>query len=165
MRLHLRAFVVSDAERLAQLAGVYSVARYAWGIPLPYSVPAAAEWIAGLRERQYAGLELMYAITCDDGLCGAVGLSLEREHGRAELGYWLAEGYRGQGYAREAVAAVCNHAFDKLALDRLYAQCMTDNLGSRHAFAISKQGACDGRATGKRESILQALKTRQSGNL
>ena len=44
-------------------------------------------------------------------------------------------------------------------------QAMTDNLGSRHAFAISKQGACDGRATGKRESILQALKTRQSGNL
>lgn len=44
-------------------------------------------------------------------------------------------------------------------------QAMTDNLGSRHAFAISKQGVCDGRATGKRESILRALKARQSGNL
>ncbi len=42
---------------------------------------------------------------------------------------------------------------------------MTDNLGSRHAFAISKQGACDGRATGNRETILQALKTRQRGNM
>ena len=44
-------------------------------------------------------------------------------------------------------------------------QAMTDNMGSRHAFAIAKQGGCDGRATGKREAIVQALKTRQRGNL
>lgn len=35
---------------------------------------------------------------------------------------------------------------------------MTDNLPSRHAFAISKQGVCDGRSAPKAASIVRALK-------
>ncbi len=35
---------------------------------------------------------------------------------------------------------------------------MTDNLPSRHAFAISKQGGCDGRSAAKAADIVRALK-------
>lgn len=35
---------------------------------------------------------------------------------------------------------------------------MTDNLPSRHAYAISKQGGCEGRTSAKREDTLAALK-------
>ena len=38
---------------------------------------------------------------------------------------------------------------------------MTDNLPSRHAYAISKQGGCDGRTSAKREDTIRALKRRQ----
>jgi len=38
---------------------------------------------------------------------------------------------------------------------------MTSNLPSRHAYAIAKQGACDGRTAGKRDDIINALKRRQ----
>jgi len=38
---------------------------------------------------------------------------------------------------------------------------MTSNLPSRHAYAIAKQGACDGRTAGKRDDIISALKRRQ----
>lgn len=41
---------------------------------------------------------------------------------------------------------------------------MTDNLGSRHAYAIAQQGGCDSRFARNREDILQALKRRQQGN-
>nr|WP_315490490.1 CNP1-like family protein [uncultured Rhodoferax sp.] len=34
---------------------------------------------------------------------------------------------------------------------------LTDNLPSRHAFAIAKQGGCDGRTSAKREDTIQAL--------
>ena len=35
---------------------------------------------------------------------------------------------------------------------------LTDNLPSRHAYAISKQGGCEGRTSAKREDTLQTLK-------
>lgn len=38
---------------------------------------------------------------------------------------------------------------------------LTDNLPSRHAYAIAQQGACDGRTAAKRDDILQALRRRQ----
>lgn len=38
---------------------------------------------------------------------------------------------------------------------------MTGNLPSRHAYAIAKQGACDGRMAGKQDGIVSALKRRQ----
>lgn len=41
---------------------------------------------------------------------------------------------------------------------------MTDNLPSRHAYAIAQQGACDGRTAAGREEIVKALKRPQRGN-
>jgi hypothetical protein len=38
---------------------------------------------------------------------------------------------------------------------------LTDNLPSRHAFAIAKQGGCDGRTSAKREDTLLALRRGQ----
>lgn len=38
---------------------------------------------------------------------------------------------------------------------------LSDNLPSRHAYAIAKQGACDGRTSSKREKTLQALQRGQ----
>jgi hypothetical protein len=35
---------------------------------------------------------------------------------------------------------------------------MTDNLPSRHAYAIAKQGGCDGRTASRREDTIRALK-------
>ena len=35
---------------------------------------------------------------------------------------------------------------------------LTDNLPSRHAYAIAKQGGCDARTSAKRENTLEALK-------
>lgn len=40
---------------------------------------------------------------------------------------------------------------------------MTDNLPSRHAFAIAKQGGCEGRTASKREDTLAALQRGKKG--
>ena len=105
----LRPFAAADAQRLAKLAGVTSVVRYTLGIPLPYSVEAAAEWIAGLEARVGEGIELIYALSLRGHLVGSIGLIFEPEHQRAEIGYWLGEPYRGRGLTRAAVQAVCDH--------------------------------------------------------
>lgn len=157
-KLLLRNFNARDSSRLARLAGVNSVVQYTLGIPLPYSVAAAREWIAGLVERNASGLELIYALCLENELIGSVGLTLELEHQRAEIGYWLGEDYRGFGYARAAVERVCQHAFAALSIRRVYALCFPENMASHRLLeAIGFQ----------REGLLRQhiVKAEQSGDV
>jgi len=66
----------------------------------------------------------------DGALVGAVGLRLEREHDRAELGYWIGVPYWGNGYATEAGKAVLRHGFEVEGLNRIYAFHFTNNPAS-----------------------------------
>lgn len=126
----LRPFAATDAPRLAKLAGVTSVVRYTLGIPLPYSVDAAAEWIAGLESRFSDGIELIYALSLRGHLVGSIGLIFEPEHQRAEIGYWLGEPYRGRGLTRAAVQAACEHIFNARKITRVYGLCFPENTAS-----------------------------------
>ena len=126
----LRPFTAADAPRLAKLAGVTSVVRYTLGIPLPYSVEAAAEWIAGLDARFEDGIELIYALSLRGHLVGSIGLIFEPEHQRAEIGYWLGERYRGRGLMRAAVQTVCDHIFISHNINRVYGLCFSENSAS-----------------------------------
>ena len=54
--------------------------------------------------------------------------------GDAEIGYYLAPEAEGQGYAREALAAVVRFGFDTVGAHRLLIRCYADNLRA-HAVA------------------------------
>ncbi len=64
---------------------------------------------------------------------GGVTLSSIRYHAScsAEIGYWVGEPFLRQGVGSAAVGAVCEHAFQKLALNRLQAACQPGNSASR----------------------------------
>ena len=47
--------------------------------------------------------------------------AIDRKNGRAEIGFILRASCHGRGYAREAVAAVIDHAFRSLGLRRIEA--------------------------------------------
>ncbi len=55
----------------------------------------------------------------------------ERASSAGEIGYSVLREYRGRGIATEAVLAVVEEAFAKLALRRLRAYCVPENLASR----------------------------------
>ena len=58
----------------------------------------------------------------DDGaLVGAVSLRVEREHARAELGYWIGVPYWNSGYGTEAARATVAYGFRELGVDRIFA--------------------------------------------
>jgi ribosomal-protein-alanine N-acetyltransferase len=69
----------------------------------------------------------------DDVLLGGVTLSNVRRGvaQSASLGYWVGERFAQQGYMSEALAAVLDFAFDRLALHRAEAACLPDNQASR----------------------------------
>ncbi len=122
-RLRLRAFLVTDAEAVAALAGHEAVARDTLNIPHPYDPADAEEWIAS-HPGQFARRDAVtYAVTrLEDGaLVGAVGLILDGENDAAELGYWIGRDHWGKGYATEAARAVVGWAFRSLDVHRIHA--------------------------------------------
>lgn len=65
-----------------------------------------------------------------DALCGGVGLMIEPDHRRAELGYWIGVPYWGNGYATEAARTLVKHGFETLELHRIFASHFSKNTGS-----------------------------------
>ncbi len=131
-RLKLRPFQLSDANRVQELAGDVEIARTTLHVPHPYPDGGAEVWIALVKQAGSEGRQYTFAVTTltDDVLIGSVGLGVQHEHARGELGYWIGHDYWGQGYGTEAAEAVLNFAFDTLRLNRVYAYAMTTNPGS-----------------------------------
>lgn len=119
----LRPLVLSDADRVQELAGAREVAVGTLTIPHPYDDGVAEEWIAG-RAGAWERRELVVfgQTTPDHGLVGVVGVELEMDHLRGELGYWVGVPYWGRGYATEAAHAVLDYMFTDLGLRRVYAR-------------------------------------------
>ena len=54
------------------------------------------------------------------------------------LGYWTGSPYRNQGLMREAVLAVCTHAFSELQLHRVEAATILENEPSQRLLATCR---------------------------
>jgi [ribosomal protein S5]-alanine N-acetyltransferase len=127
-RLLLRPFELADAPDVQRLAGDRAVAAGTLTIPHPYPDGAAEAWIASHEGRDAAPFAIERRD--DEALLGAVGLDVEPDHSRAELGYWIGKPYWGNGYATEAARAVVRYAFESLHLHRVYAHHFVGNPAS-----------------------------------
>jgi RimJ/RimL family protein N-acetyltransferase len=135
-RLVLRPFLLSDAATVQRLAGARAVADTTLTIPHPYADGLAETWIASHEGAWTRHEAATLAITEPDaGLIGAISLRIELAHRRAELGYWIGAPYWGLGYATEAVRSMIAFGFDKLSLQRIYAQHFTRNPASGRIMA------------------------------
>ncbi len=70
------------------------------------------------------------AVESEGLLIGAVGLRIDDEDQRAELGYWIGKPYWGQGYCTEAAGAVIRFGFEQLGLNRIFAHHFARNPAS-----------------------------------
>jgi [ribosomal protein S5]-alanine N-acetyltransferase len=131
-RLKLRNFALADVPGLVALAGARVVAATTLRIPHPYSESDARDFVSSAHEDQARGTGLQLAIVLhdSDALCGGVGLRIESEHRRAELGYWIGVPYWGKGYATEAASAMVKYGFETLKLHRIFASYVTHNPAS-----------------------------------
>jgi len=131
-RLLLRPFVVSDAQRVAELAGAFEIADTTISIPHPYPPELAVEWIARHEQEPHRSRAVTLAVTvAASGVLGCVDLrDIDAEHAQAELGFWIGKPYWGQGYATEAGAALLRFGYESLDLNRVYAHHMVRNPAS-----------------------------------
>ena len=131
-RLRLRGYRMADLEAIYALYSDPRVMRY-WSFP-PWREPAQARaYIERALSECATGAVLAWALAdrASDLLIGTATLhSLQREQGRAELGYSLAPAWQGRGLAAEALRLVLAHAFGPLQLRRLEADVDPRNLAS-----------------------------------
>jgi RimJ/RimL family protein N-acetyltransferase len=141
-RLTLRPGWPEDAPAVMRAIGHEEVVRMLAKAPWPYRLADAESFLS----RQRGAEEASFLILSHEGdyprPIGGIGLAPD-EDGH-ELGYWLAPGAWGRGYATEAGLAVVTIARHGLGLKRLHSGHFIDNPASGRV--LQKLGF---RATGK----------------
>jgi [ribosomal protein S5]-alanine N-acetyltransferase len=127
---------MADAGDVEAIQSAASDPSTRWGIhflPRPYRRRHAVEFVKlkQVQFRRRESLALAITLSSDGSLVGMVELShLSPIDGHAELGYWIAPGRRGQGYATEAARAMCHTGFHILGLHRIEARAFARNRAS-----------------------------------
>ncbi len=118
---------------------VYSLQKYAnnrkiWLnlrdiFPHPYTLNDAKWWV---KHASQEVPERLFAIATATETIGSIGIKLGEDIHRcsAELGYWLAEPFWGQGITTNAVKYFSKYVFDHFSIHRLHAKIFSNNQAS-----------------------------------
>jgi ribosomal-protein-alanine N-acetyltransferase len=137
-RTYLRPPVLSDHEPWARLRRESMGFLQAWEpIWAPDHLSRAAfrnrvSWATRLI-KEGRGAPLFIFRHADDELLGAITLdNLRRGPAMmATVGYWIGAPHARQGWMRDALTAVRDHAFEVMDLSRIEAACLPENAASR----------------------------------
>jgi [ribosomal protein S5]-alanine N-acetyltransferase len=82
-------------------------------------------------ERPRTKYQLAITLRGEGQLIGNCGIRMESGDSRqANIGYEIAPGYWGEGYASEAARVVVAFGFGELRLHRIWARCVAENVAS-----------------------------------
>jgi [ribosomal protein S5]-alanine N-acetyltransferase len=133
-RVHLSEVRISDKQALIQYLNDREIYDRTLRIPYPYTEASADEWLAlSAKKTEQAGRPIHFAIrVAADALIGVLGFDGPQEGSphRAEIGYWLAKPYWGQGIMSAVVRRLCRHAFEELGLAKITANVFAYNPAS-----------------------------------
>lgn len=135
MKCELRKWQLADAADLAAVLSNKNIQNNLRdGIPFPYTERNAADFIAQVRAADENDT-FAYAITAGGRVIGSIGAFRQQNiHSEtAELGYYLAEEYWGQGIMTDAIRRICALIFDTTDILRIYAEPFAYNIGSCRA--------------------------------
>jgi len=127
-RLILRPYSEADIPELLPLIGRREVAATTLRIAHPYTEKDARSFLELTKDPD----KIWLAITLrgNGRQIGGIGLRIEQDQLRAELGYWLGVPYWGKGYATEAARELMRHGFEELGLHRIFASHFKHNPAS-----------------------------------
>ena len=131
-RLILRELTLRDTQDIYEYSSDPAVSRHVlWDT---YQSPAQARmYIRHVRRQYRQGFPGAFAVELKDThkVIGTIGFSwINPEHRSCEVGYSLNRRYWNMGYATEALSRLIRYAFAELHLNRIEAQCETDNPAS-----------------------------------
>ena len=135
-RLLLRQFKESDLENVFKGLSHPDIIKY-YGVSYQTleSTKEQMDFFAGL-EKNHTGIWWAVCSLGNETFYGAGGLnSLNKEHQKAEIGFWLLTDFWGHGIMTEAMPLICNYGFENLGLHRIEGLVETDNINCKRAMA------------------------------
>lgn len=131
-RLTLSALTAADVPLIVRYANNVEVAKYTANIPHPYAEKDAVFWLNLANEGLKRNHHFIFALRDKEtkAFMGGMGLRLHAQVKRAELGYWLAEPFWGEGITTEAAAAVIEFGIKKLGLRKITSRHLAVNAAS-----------------------------------
>ena len=129
----LRPWQISDLENLVRHANNWNVAKNLTDkFPHPYTSDDGKAFIERTTKEDPVHI---FAIDVAGKAVGGIGIHPQDDIHRknAELGYWLAEPYWGQGIISQAISLMVDYAFSAFDIDRIFARPFGTNIASRRA--------------------------------
>lgn len=133
IKFKLRKFKKGDEESLRKNINDFDIYKSTLNIPYPYTKKDAKFWVNhSLKLNKSKNPETInFVIDINNEVAGSVGLiHINRKNNNAEIEYWLAKKYWGNGITTKAVKDVVNFAFNKLKIKRIYAHVFPFNKAS-----------------------------------
>jgi ribosomal-protein-alanine N-acetyltransferase len=131
MEFKLRPFRESDQDSLAKYANNPKIAQNLTNaFPHPYTKENAHKFIETAISHQPIRIK---TIEINGEAAGGIGIHPQEDIycKNAELGYWLAEPYWGQGIITEAIKEMIHYGFQTFEITRIYARPFSSNIASQ----------------------------------
>ena len=144
-QIHLTEFRPKDKTACVQHLSDREIYDRTLRIPYPYTEADFDNWLDTITQATGRhGEPVHFAIrTRDDSFIGGCGFDGLTKGHRAEIGYWLAKPYWGQGIMTAVVRIACEYAIAKWKLLRITAHVFESNVAS--ARVLEKNGfVCEG---------------------
>jgi RimJ/RimL family protein N-acetyltransferase len=147
--LVLRPWTEDDVPALVDACNDPEIARWIPLIPSPYTEEDALAFVRGESRSvpEYTVPEHSFAVTVEESLAGAIGMSVNSMSYRGRIGYWVASHARGHGVCTGALRLLSRWALEELCLQRLELITDPDNIASQR---------CAEKVGFRREGVLRA---------
>ena len=131
-RLVLREYKESDLSTMVSLLNNKNITKETLNIPYPFTKEIALKRVAFVKQGFEKKTNFVFVITQrgEDQMIGQIGLHLDVDSNKAEIGYWIAESHWGKGVATEALSALLKFGFEELKLNKIFATHFLDNPAS-----------------------------------
>ncbi|MBI2279268.1 MAG: GNAT family N-acetyltransferase [Bacteroidetes bacterium] len=131
MNFILRNWNSDDLSSLVKYANNYNIAKNLTNLfPYPYTIEHGKVFI---EKANSSNAHLILAIDINGEAIGGIGLHPQTDiHIKnAELGYWLAEPFWGNGIITSAIKQIVEKGFMELDIERIFARPFGTNIGSQ----------------------------------
>jgi RimJ/RimL family protein N-acetyltransferase len=128
--LLLRPPLSGDLPAVTDAFADPEIVRFIPGVPVPYELCHAAQWLEKVDQQWDHGNERTFAIveTQPPRLLGMISIRL---YEGGSLGYWLAPSVRGRGFMTQAVEALVRWAMTEQGIRRLTLTTHVENTASQ----------------------------------
>ncbi|MEM1214124.1 MAG: GNAT family protein [Bacteroidota bacterium] len=122
----------TDIPSIVEYANHEAISAMTLNIPYPYQAEDAVFWlnmsIEGFRQQNRYVFAIRDRET--EAFMGGIGMSINTQHNRGTLGYWMGVPFWSRGFMTEAAAAVLQFGFETLQLNRIEATHLVGNPAS-----------------------------------